>query len=337
MKNPTRALYNAYLSQVAKLNGVDDATTKFTVSPAVQQTLETRMQESSQFLTSINVNLVTDQEGEKVGLGIGGTIAGRTDTNAKDRETRDVGSLDSNKYRAEKTDSDTHVRYATLDAWARFADFQTRLRDAILKRQALDRITIGFNGTSVAATTDRAANPLLQDVNIGWLEQYRRQAAQRVMSHGAAVGSKIKVGAAGDYENLDALVFDMVNNLLDPWHQEDTELVAICGRGMLHDKYFPLLNKAQDPTEQIAADLIVSQKRIGGLAAVRVPYFPANAVMVTRLDNLSIYVQEGSRRRSVIDNPKRDRIENFESSNEAYVVEDFGCGAVAENIEIVQA
>ena len=45
--------------------------------------------------------------------------------------------------------------------------------------------------------------------------------------------------------------------------------------------------------------------------------------LITRLDNLSIYWQEDTRRRSVIDNPKRDRIENFESVNEAYVVEDY--------------
>ena len=32
---------------------------------------------------------------------------------------------------------------------------------------------------------------------------------------------------------------------------------------------------------------------------------------------------------------KRDRIENYESSNDAYVVEDFGLGALLENIELV--
>ncbi len=36
----------------------------------------------------------------------------------------------------------------------------------------------------------------------------------------------------------------------------------------------------------------------------------------------------------MIDNPKRDRIENFESVNEAYVVEDYRCVALVENITI---
>lgn len=127
---------------------------------------------------------------------------------------------------------------------------------------------------------------------------------------------------------------DAVNELIDAVYQDDDDLVVVCGRELLSDKYFPLVNKEQDNSEKIAADLIISQKRMGGLQAVRAPYFPANALLITRLDNLSIYWQEDTRRRSVIDNPKRDRIENFESVNEAYVVEDYRCAALVENIEI---
>lgn len=104
----------------------------------------------------------------------------------------------------------------------------------------------------------------------------------------------------------------------------------ICGRELLSDKYFPLVNKEQENSEKLAADMIISQKRMGGLQAVRAPFFPPNALLITRLDNLSIYWQEDTRRRSVIDNPKRDRIENFESVNEAYVVEDYRCAALVE-------
>ena len=76
----------------------------------------------------------------------------------------------------------------------------------------------------------------------------------------------------------------------------------------------------------------MSQKRVGGLQAARVPFVPANAIIITRFDNLSIYYQESARRRAIVDNPKRDRIENYESSNDAFVVEDYGCGCVLENI-----
>jgi hypothetical protein len=48
-----------------------------------------------------------------------------------------------------------------------------------LLKQLLYRIMIGFNGTSAAATTDRSTNPKLQDVNIGWLQKIRTNAADR--------------------------------------------------------------------------------------------------------------------------------------------------------------
>ncbi|MCL9847364.1 phage major capsid protein, P2 family [Ralstonia solanacearum] len=337
MRNDTRRLFAAYKDAIAKLNGVARVDEKFSVSPTVQQKLETKVQESSDFLRRINVYGVTEQEGEKIGLGVSGPVASTTDTTQQDRQTSDISTLDGRRYRCEQTNSDTHITYQKLDAWAKFPDFQTRIRDAIIKRQALDRIMIGFNGVSRAATSDRAANPMLQDVNKGWLQNLREQAPQRVIQGGKA-GDKIAIGGDGaDYGNLDALVFDMVNHLVEPWYAEDPELVVVCGRSLLADKYFPLVNKDRDPTQQIAADLIISQKRIGNLPAVRVPYFPANALLVTRLDNLSIYYQEGGRRRTILDNARRDRIENFESSNDAYVIEDLACAAMAENIALAAA
>jgi hypothetical protein len=59
--------------------------------------------------------------------------------------------------------------------------------------------------------------------------------------------------------------------------------------------------------------------------------------MIQRLDHLSIYWQQGGRRRTIVDNAKRDRIENYESSNDAYVVEDFGSGCVIEHIQALEA
>lgn len=331
MHKNTRIAYDQFSGRLGQLNGVNSVASTFSVDPSVQQTLETKIQESSEFLGKINIIGVTEQEGEKLGLGISGPIAGRTDTSNADRATRDLSGLDSQKYRCEKTNFDTHISYAKLDAWAKFPDFQTRIRDVIIARQALDRMVIGFNGTSVAATTNIVANPLLQDLNIGWLQQMRTNAPARVMAEVVAASGQVTVGAAGDYKNLDALVFDAVT-LLDPWYRSDAGLVAILGRSLLHDKYFPLVNTTQAPSETLAADIVISQKRVGGLQAVTVPYFPDDAILITRFDNLSIYWQEGARRRRVEDNPKRDRIENYESSNDAYVVEDYGMAALIENI-----
>ncbi|MDA8448502.1 phage major capsid protein, P2 family [Acidovorax sp. GBBC 3332] len=336
MNNATRVLLNAYMADQATLNGVPSVAQKFAVAPTIQQRLESRIQENSDFLKSINIVPVDEMQGEKLGLGTDGPVASRTDTNQKDRETRDVAALDGRGYECKKTDYDTHVKYAKLDMWAKFPDFQLRLARAIQRQCALDRIMIGFNGVQAAANTNRQTAPLLQDVNKGWLQNLRDQAAARVMASGKTAG-KVAVGANGDYKTLDGLVYDAYKSLLDPWHAEAGDIVAIVGRGLMHDKLFPLVDGQKAPTEVLAADIVRSQMRLGSLPAITVPYVPEHSVLITSLDNLSIYYQAGARRRAVIDNPKRDRIETFESSNDAFVIEDLGKACLVENIEIVEA
>lgn len=67
MRQETRFKFNAYLSRVAELNGIDagDVSKKFTVEPSVTQTLMNTMQESSDFLTRINIVPVSEMKGEK--------------------------------------------------------------------------------------------------------------------------------------------------------------------------------------------------------------------------------------------------------------------------------
>ncbi|WP_139461233.1 phage major capsid protein, P2 family [Aeromonas veronii] len=333
MRNETRVKFNEYTGQLAKLNAITSAMVQFNVQPSVQQTLETKMQESVKFLEMIQVIPVQEMKGEKVGIGIGSTIAGRTDTSTEAREPNDPSALYPSGYECAKTNYDTSLGYNKLDIWAKFPDFQTRIRDAILTRQGLDRIMIGWHGTSVAPKTNRVANPMLQDVNIGWLQHIRVDAPAKVMDEGVEGSGKIYVDDTnGDYKNIDAVVFDAVNELIAPWYQEDTDLVVVLGRKLLADKYFPIINDASDNQNKLAGQVLVSQKQIGGLKAVRVPFFPDNAMLVTKLENLSIYWQEGARRRHVKDEPERDRVVNYESSNDAYVVEDYDCVALIENI-----
>jgi P2 family phage major capsid protein len=331
MRNETRQVFNGFLTQVALLNAVALASEKFTVTPSIQQKLESAIQESSGFLKRINVIGVDEQEGEAIGLGVNGTIAGRTNTSVTPRSPRDVSGLSKDVYSCKKTDFDTAIPYALLDAWAKFPDFQARLAAAITNRQALDRILIGFNGTSVAVSTDRDANPMLQDVNIGWLQKYRSNAPARVLSAGAVAG-KVTIGARCDYKTLDGLVFDAIQ-LLDPWHQKHPDLVVLVDRNLLHSKFLANVEDAADNTNELAAAQIIAKARLGGLPIVDAPFFIDGGVMITTLSNLSIYYQNEARRRHVKDEPERDRIADYQSSNEAYVIEDFGLGAVVENIE----
>ncbi|OTQ74761.1 phage major capsid protein, P2 family [Gilliamella sp. N-G2] len=335
MRNETRKLFNGFKHRIAQLNGIDDSSESFAVNPEVNQTLEKRTQQSSEFLSKINFEFVDAQEGEKVGVGVTGTTAGTTDTTAQDREAVDISDLNKFRYRCEQTNYDTSIRYAKLDAWRHKKNFQTLLRDALIKQKALDRIMIGFNGTHRAPTSNKTTYPLLQDVNKGWLQHYRDDAPERVMNEGTLTPGKIIIASnGGDYKNLDALVYDAVENLIDPVYSEDTDLVVICGRGLLHDKYFPIANEADKNTEKVAGQILLAKKSIGELPAYRVPYFPKGSMLITSFSNLAIYIQNETARRQIIDNPKRDRIEDYQSANEAFVVERYDAGCLIENIEV---
>ncbi|WP_298290404.1 phage major capsid protein, P2 family [Novosphingobium sp.] len=367
MRNETRALFRAYCSQIALLNGVPASTEQFNVDPVIEQKLESKMKETSEFLGMINVEPVTQQEGQVLGLTTNHTIAGRTDTSGGTRRnpTDPTGDAQKRRYLCKQTDFDWARSYARMDAWRHRPDFETLLRDAILQQQSRDRIMIGWHGTSAADQTDRVANPLLQDVNIGWLEKIRDNAPGQVFSDGsltvktngtnnaALKAIYVKPGvelfdanaahddpggsatAVADYSSLDALVLD-AKRLIPEWWRGDTELVVIVGHDLVDDKYFTIAQTTgAEATEVEATDRILrSTKTLGGLPAVRVPFFPAGAMLITRLDNLSIYYQEGTRRRQLKDEPEYNRIANYESVNEAYVVEEYEMCVLVENIVI---
>jgi hypothetical protein len=362
MRNETRLLFAAYVSQIALINGVADATTTFAVAPVVEQKLEQRLKESSEFLSAINIVPVTQQTGQTLGLETTRTIAGRVDTSGgtKRNPTDPSGNSEINTYFCRQTNFDWSRRYAAMDAWRHRPEFETLLRDAILKQQARDRIMIGFNGTSAAATTDRTANPMLQDVNIGWLQNIRLRAPAQVfndgnltvLTNGANNGAlkaiyvkpdatlfdqslNNKTTAGADYSSLDALVLD-AKRMLPEWHRGNTDLVVIVGHDLVDDKYFTIAQETgATATEVESTDRIIrSSKQLGGLPAVRVPFFPATGLLITTLSNLSIYWQEETRRRFLKDEPELDRIANYESVNEDYVVEDYELAVLVENIVI---
>lgn len=333
MKKETRVLFDAYAARLASLNGVASVSTKFAVEPSVEQALEKRIQEKAAFLGRVNIIGVDQQKGQILGLGANKPAASRTNTSdrSKKRTPRAVHNLTDRAYECFQTNFDTSITYAELDTWAKFPNFQAMVRDVVVDQIARDRLMIGWNGTDAAADTDIDTNPLLQDVNIGWLEAIRTGAQERCLS-----GLKVGTGAQADARSLDALVTDAVGALLDPWYQDDTEIVAITGRELVNDKYLALLNSAATdaPTEKAALATLMANKTLGGKKAEVVPYFPARSVLITKASNLSIYYQNGTRRRFIKDTPESDCIDDFQSVNEAYVVEDLGACALLEDLLI---
>nr|WP_314399427.1 phage major capsid protein, P2 family [Pseudomonas lundensis] len=319
---------------IAETYGVERASRMFSVDPSVAQELNDAITAKADFLERINIIPVSEIKGEKVFIGVNGPVTGRTNTKTTDRQAKDASALEHTTYELADTQSDVGLPYAKIDAWAKFPDFKDRYSAAVQKRIAQDRIVIGFHGTSAAAQTDLEANPKLQDVNKGWLQQLREDAPQQVLKEGATAG-KITLGAGGDYANLDALVHD-TKQMVDEILREDGDLVAIIGSDLLAADKAKLYTKQGDtPTEKERIENAQVISTYGGLPSFSVPNFPVNAVLVTSWDNLSIYFQDSSWRKQTVDNPKRSRVEDYNSRNEGYVIEQLEKIALTENVELV--
>ncbi|MQU25745.1 phage major capsid protein, P2 family, partial [Pseudomonas helleri] len=166
---------------IAETYGVERASKMFSVEPSVAQELNDAITAKADFLERINIIPVSEIKGEKVFIGVNGPVTGRTNTKTTDRQAKDASALEHTTYELADTQSDVGLPYAKIDAWAKFPDFKDRYSAAVQKRIAQDRIVIGFHGTSAAAQTDLVANPKLQDVNKGWLQQLREDAPQQVL------------------------------------------------------------------------------------------------------------------------------------------------------------
>ncbi|PJC85301.1 phage major capsid protein, P2 family [Vibrio sp. HA2012] len=322
MQENTKKKLSAYVQTVAKQNGVEDATEMFNVTPTGTQRIIAAIRESNWFLSKINIISVKNQSGEAIGLGVTGMIASRTDTSGDgERKPKDYHGMKSMPYQCMQTNFDTALRYAKLDAWAHMKNFSQIISSHTREQIDANKITVGWFGKTAAATTNPATNPNGEDVNKGWFQAMREHNADRLITEGSTVG-EIRIGEGGDFSNLDLAVLNL-KNLLHPACENDANLVAIIGSDLLaYEKAKFYTAHGNTPSEKSK----VEEKQVigtyGGLPAVSVPGFPSTGIIVTSYDNLSIYIQDGSVRRSVgKKNDAKDQVENYESMNMAYVIE----------------
>ena len=333
----TRQAFNQYTQGLGQWLGYGGQSIKnemVSYPPDKQQQAYSTAAEKAEFLKKVNHIPVEAQIGQRVGIGVSKPIASRTDTDIEDRATRYVADLSGDTYHAVQTNFDTHISYRTMDSWAHMANFHQIYSDHIALQTARDRLMIGFNGEKADVKSNLEDNPLLQDVNVGWFEKVRRNEPARIMgydSDGEVTDERWQVGEGGNYGTLDALVFDLITNLMDTWHQGADDLVVMVGRDIWTNHGLTLLSHSNLPTERNALQTWFAAQTVAGLPCVMPPFIPSRAVVVTSYSNLSIYYQLGTLRRAVLDNPKRDRVEEYRSQNEAYVVEDFGKFAAMRN------
>ncbi|MGB3222536.1 MAG: phage major capsid protein, P2 family [Desulforhopalus sp.] len=318
MKEITRKLYNSMSLRIAKTYGVDSVIRPFAATPELEQRLQDKIVELDDFLQKINVITVGDKEGQNILGSASGPSSGRTDTSVEgnERSPKDLLGLDTYAYNCRQTNSDVYMRYATMDVWAKFKDLPERYARYLQQRIANDRCLIGWFGESAAVETDLVANPLMEDVNEGWLQYMRDKLPANILTEGGTVG-EIRIGTDGDFLNLDHAVADLVEGI--PQYLRQDLVVLIGSELMAQEKSVLYQAIAAAPTEKTLATASLST--FGGIPAATPNNFPARGLVITSYKNLSIYVQEGTWRRHMKDKPEKDRVEDFNSRNEGYVVE----------------
>jgi P2 family phage major capsid protein len=336
MLKKTALAFGIMLAHIAQTYETENPGKQFAATPSVAQELQDAITLESDFLEMINVVPVDDVTGEKVMGSANGIIPKRTDTDTTDRTTTAALNLDGKIYTLFKSEFDVHIKFSTIDSWAKFPDLSDRYGRYVRKQIALGRIMVGWHGTSAAAVTNPAVNTLGEDANIGWFQILRDyNGGAQLFDQGATPG-EIRIGAGGDFENLDSAVH-AAKQMLHITHRHSNDLVAIIGDDLLaQDKAQLYAAQGQKPTEKERLENAAVTRTYGGIPAIKPPaHFPGRGLMITSLDNLSIYYQATSVRRKIEENAKRDRVEDFNSLNEGYVIEDEEKAAAFEFANVV--
>jgi len=345
-----RRALDQLFNHIASLNGVQNVARQFAIEPASEQRLIDLQSEEVGFLTLINDMPTRDLKGQVIGLGVEQMIGSRVSEANLPRKPKYVGRMQDRKFELEETLFDTKLPWQLIDNWSRFPDFATRYARHVARAIGQTRISIGWHGVSVAVDSDPQVNPNGEDMNIGWLQKLRLEKPDHVMGRAlvGAPGSQtatgaaapIYVGADADYKNVDALAYDLISGM-PSWARTSTELTVIVSQDLVDEKYFPMINRplattidgGKSTSDEVVAGVIKSERQIGGRPAMIVPYFPEGTMFISPTKNLSIYWQEGARRRYVKDEPENmANLVDYNSSNEGYVIEDTDFAVLAENI-----
>lgn len=318
MDKSTRLAFNAYTTKLAKANGVESTTQKFSVTPTAVQSIRKKLKERSTFLGKINLVPVTHMEGANVEMGITGPSSGRTNTKGGNRRQpkRDL-EIDSYGYKLNKIDTDLALPYDTMDSWAHLGNVSELFQNSLVSQIANDLEIIGWHGETAAAETDLSTNPMMQDVAPGWMQYMRTNYFQNILTEVVKDSGKIKIGAGGDFEGVDDLVADMLTGIPE-WLRQD--LVVLIGSELVDWERARLYKAiALEPREKKEA--INALMSFGGLPREIPSNFPPRGLVITSFKNLSVYDQVSGHRRHLIDEPDYDRVMDYNSSNRGFVVE----------------
>ena len=311
-----------YSSGLAAAYGVENVSEQFNISEPMENKLHGSLLDSADFLKSITYVQVPQIKGQVLKVGGHGILTGRKSAG------RFSGGqdIDANKFELTKTDSCAFVTWDQLAVWANAqkpGEFLKLMKQNTSSRFALDIIRVGWNGTSAAVDTDPVANPMGEDVNIGWHQLVKTNAPDQVVTDTIYFNpdlAKDTPPKLGEYRTLDAIVTEL-KSMLHPSVRNDPRLRVYVGSDLVASAQSRLMNQANTPSEKVAAQML--DGTIGGCMAEIPPFFPEKRISLTLPKNLHCYDQSGTQERESKNVSDRSRHEDKWWRMEGYAVEEY--------------
>jgi len=311
-----RANLNHYSQQLAKSYGVTTVGELFSITGPKETQLRKALLESVAFLNIITVVDVDQITGQVVEIGALGLHSGRKKGGRFNKEA----SPDGFEYRLTETDSNCSITWDTLSVWANSGsngEFMKLLNESANMAFALDMIRVGFNGTSVAETTDPDTNPNGEDVNKGWQQIVKENDPDQI----CALDVYLDGDGKGDYKTLDAMASDLINNYIPAQFRNHPGLRVLVGSDLIAEESARIYDKADTPSEKKEAQHLPFS--IAGRPAIVPPFFPGKRMTVTIPKNLHIYTQKNTRHRKAKHEEDRKAFENSYLRWEGYAIGNF--------------
>ncbi|KAB7715715.1 phage major capsid protein, P2 family [Plesiomonas shigelloides] len=309
--------YTSNLSKVMK-DCARTSDNQFSLTEPRAIALRKAILEQNALLKEISCIDVPHPQGQVITVGESTLRTGRV---KKGRFNKGSG-ISGNEFKLVETDSCCVITWEQLAIWANAGSpqqFFDLMNNTAVANFGLDMLRIGFNGTSVADTSDPDSNPNGEDVNIGW-HQIAKNWGDSGGRTSRVLTDPVTLGDGGDYISLDAMASDLIHSSIPPQYHDDPRLVVLVGADLVAAESLRLYNKEDKPSERVAARQL--GKDIAGRRAIIPPFMPGKRMAITMLPNLQILTLKGSRRRKAEDVGDRKQFENSYWRYEGYALGD---------------
>ncbi|MEZ8241375.1 P2 family phage major capsid protein [Vibrio splendidus] len=325
----TQQKLSTYKADKQKKYNTDDQVGMFYVNDSqATQEIES-IRQTDEFLSRVNLVSVGLPMGEGIGLGSGKLIAARVDTlHGGTRTPRKIKPEAAMPYECHQINFDCAISFETMDAYANHENFSDCLEREIRKHSNLDLIRVGFFGKQTTDDSDVDQNPNGEDVTKGWIQALRDNRPTSILEK---KGNPVNIGQGGDYLTVNDAVC-AVKGKIAPRHRDVNDLVVLLGSDLVAHDRASFYQKQIDPKQPVhQIELRQMKESYGAMPAFMPSCFPARGIMVTSFDNLSIYFLNSSFRRSFGKrNDSKNLLENFESAQVCYVIEQLDKAAAIE-------